>query len=103
MSGLKSDNYPDNGGTLKVVDKTTKNQPSTEATIEGARRARDAVDRERKRRRREDRRRLVVKWIVGFSAFVGINGSFIILANLSGIIGLLFDEWRPIVPITRWI
>ena len=64
------------------------------AVLEDARSFKDAFDRERKRRWQEDRRRLVVKWIGGFSAFVGINGSFIILANLSGIIGLLFDEWR---------
>ena len=54
----------------------------------------DAFERERKRRRREDRRRLVVKCIGYFSGFLIINGSFIILADLSGIIELLFDEWR---------
>lgn len=54
----------------------------------------DAFERERKCRRREDRRRLVVKCIGGFLAFICINGSFIILANMSGIIELLFDEWK---------
>ena len=52
------------------------------------------IDQERKGRRREDRRRLVVGWIGGFFVFVGVNGSFIFLCSLSGIIGLLFDEWR---------
>lgn len=99
MSGLKSDNYPVTGETLKIVGKTTKNQPPIEAALEGARRAKDVIDQERKGRRREDRRRLVVGWIGGFSAFVGVNGSFIFLCSLSGIIGLLFDElrlWHPL-------
>jgi len=79
--------------TLKFVDKT-KNQPQIQAAFENARSFIDAIDLERKRRRREDRRRLVVKWIGGFLAFIGINGSFIIFANMSGIIELLFDQWR---------
>lgn len=78
---------------MKFVDKT-KNQPPIEAAFENARSFIDAIDLERKRRRREDRRRLVVKWIGIFFAFVGINGSFITFAHLSGIEGvLLSDEW----------
>lgn len=63
------------------------------AELYRAKRAKDALDRERKRRRRENRRRVMVKCIGGFLAFVGINGSFFILMEWSGIPGLLFDEW----------
>ncbi|MHA1861004.1 MAG: hypothetical protein ACTSVM_01735 [Candidatus Ranarchaeia archaeon] len=66
----------------------------TRDEIEGALKYSDTFDREEKRRRQEDRRRLVVKWIGGFFAIVGINGSFFILAHLSGVTGLLFDEWK---------
>lgn len=94
---------PTPGETLKIVGKTTKNQPPIEAALEGARRAKDVIDQERKGRRREDRRRLVVWWIGGFSAFVGVNGSFIFLCSLSGIIGLLFDEWRLWHPLSVFL
>ncbi len=78
---------------MKFFDKT-KNEPPIQAVFENARSFMDAINLERKQCRREDRRRLVVKWIGGFLAFLGINGSFIILANMSGIIELLFDQWR---------
>lgn len=94
---------PTSRKTLKIVGKTTKNQHPTEAALEGALMAKDAIDQERKGRRREDRRRLVVGWIGGFSAFVGVNGSFIFLCSLSGIIGLLFDEWRLWRPLSIFL
>ena len=53
-----------------------------------------AIELKRKRRRREDRRRLTVKWIGGIFAFVGINGSFVILLHQTGIIKLLIDKWE---------
>lgn len=65
-----------------------------EAKLESARRAKDTFDWEVKQRRREDRRRLVVDWIGGVFGFIGVNGSFIILAHLSGIIGLIFDKLK---------
>ena len=61
--------------------------------MESYRRARDASKLARKRRRREERRRLTVQWIGGIFAFVGINGSFVILLDQTGIIELLIDKW----------
>ena len=77
---------------MKLVDKTKK-QPPIQGAFEKARSFKSAIDLERKRRRREDRRRFTVKWIGGIFAFVGINGSFVIFANI-GIIELLFDQWQ---------
>ena len=61
--------------------------------IESARRAAEAIDREEKRQRQEDRRRLAVNWIVGIFAFVGVNGSFFTLLLQLGIFELFADQW----------
>jgi hypothetical protein len=78
---------------LNIVGKTTKNQPQIEPALDGVRKFKKAFNRERRRRRREDRRHLTVEWIGGIFAFVGINGSIVILLHQTGIIELLIDEW----------
>jgi len=78
---------------LKLVDKT-KNQPPIQADFEKARSFMNAIEMERKRRKREDRRLLIVHWIGGIFAFVGVNGLFAILLYQTGIIGLLIDRWK---------
>lgn len=78
---------------MKLVDKT-KNQPPIQAAFEKARSFKGAIELERKRRRRENRRLLTVQWIGGILAFVGINGSFVILLYKTGIIELLIDKWE---------
>lgn len=74
-----------------------------EVAVKGAREFGDALDRQLKRRRREDRRRRAVEWIGGISAFVGINGLFFILLHQLGISELLFDKWGLGSTLSAWI
>lgn len=87
---------------MNLVDKT-KRQPPIQDAFEKARRARDAFDLERKRRRREDSRRRAVEWTGGIITFVGINGSFFILLHKLGIFTLLTDRWGLGSTLSAWI
>ena len=78
---------------MKLVD-NTKNQKPIHADFDKARSFLNAVEGERKRRKREDRRLLIVQWIGGIFAFVGVNGLFIIFLCQTGIIELLIDKWK---------
>jgi hypothetical protein len=86
----------------KIVNKVEK-QAQTQATLEKARRVREAFDLERKRRRREESRRRAVEWTGGIITFVGINGSFFILLHKLGIFTLLTDRWGLGSTLSAWI
>lgn len=60
------------------------------AALKGAREFKDAFDRQLNSRRREDRRRFVVKLIGGTFALVGFCGSVFVFI---GPFELIFDEW----------
>ena len=67
-------------------------QADLDAAFEGAHRFREACDRERKLRCREDGRERVVNWIGGIVIFVGVNGLFIFLLQRTRIYELLSDK-----------
>ncbi len=62
------------------------------AAVKGAGEFMDTFDRQLKRRRREDRRRLAVKWIGGIFGFLVFWGSFLIFSHQIRFFQLL-DEW----------
>ncbi|NBJ14770.1 MAG: hypothetical protein FNP40_04190 [Dehalobacter sp. 4CP] len=90
-------------GLNKIGDKVLESPPEEhyedilkkiQDNIQGALENKKASDRERRRRCRENRRRLTVTWIGGILTFVVVNGSTVILLNKTGIAELLNDEWR---------
>jgi hypothetical protein len=88
---------PEKNDKLSRIDSMLEHESikskCTRDQIEGAIRYYEAFDREEKLRRQEDKRRVVIKWIGYFLAFVSVNGSFFILADKTGIVELLYNKW----------